>query len=250
MPLRQVLKQPCRSLPLTSDGESVRPKRGTTLGPHNLFITKKLPCAAMESVYNLFTFHRQIGEREEVFARKDSIPRSLLLPDSRNINGKSTKISIDWIKSAYVVEEPTATETSTLNQINPVITNRLLHVDVVASRRCTIPYIFFFRSSDPRQMRHTMVSALGYIPMVINTNMQEISLGVILLNGFSGTLEVGPELQLRNGTFLISFHNFSIRVNEKAYTSKEIPTYKALPSILLNLGIHYWDHNSDHNPSL
>uniref|UniRef100_A0A1A9URD6 Uncharacterized protein n=1 Tax=Glossina austeni TaxID=7395 RepID=A0A1A9URD6_GLOAU len=103
--------------------------------------------------------------------------------------------------------------------------------------------------------------------------IEEISPGVILLNGFSGTLEVGPELQLLNGTFLISFHNASIRVNGKAYTSKEIPTYKALPSILqlmpeekerkrlvslhivryppiLNLGIHYWDHNSDRNPSL
>uniref|UniRef100_A0A1A9V0V3 Uncharacterized protein n=1 Tax=Glossina austeni TaxID=7395 RepID=A0A1A9V0V3_GLOAU len=62
--------------------------------------------------------------------------------------------------------------------------------------------------------------------------IEEISPGVILLNGFSGILKVGTELQLLNGTFLVSFHNVSIRVNGKAYTSKEIPTYKALPSIL------------------
>uniref|UniRef100_A0A1B0C432 Uncharacterized protein n=1 Tax=Glossina palpalis gambiensis TaxID=67801 RepID=A0A1B0C432_9MUSC len=62
--------------------------------------------------------------------------------------------------------------------------------------------------------------------------IDEISSRVILLNGFSGTVEVETEQQLLNGTFLIRFHNVSIRVNGKTYISKEIPTYKVLPSIL------------------
>uniref|UniRef100_A0A1B0BKR6 Uncharacterized protein n=1 Tax=Glossina palpalis gambiensis TaxID=67801 RepID=A0A1B0BKR6_9MUSC len=86
--------------------------------------------------------------------------------------------------------------------------------------------VFEYITSEIKKPTRNIVNS-QHFPVI-----DEISSGVILLNGFSGTLEVETEQELLNGTFLIRFHNVSIRVNGNTYTSKEIPTYKALPSIL------------------
>lgn len=61
--------------------------------------------------------------------------------------------------------------------------------------------------------------------------IEEISTGIVILNGFNGSIAIGPTEQHLDGTFLIKFHNTSIIVNEQIFTSKEESNHHILPAI-------------------
>lgn len=63
-------------------------------------------------------------------------------------------------------------------------------------------------------------------------HIEEISSGVILLNNFNGTILINSEPQDLNGTFLVKFHNASITVEGKTFTSYESSNFEVLPAIL------------------
>lgn len=63
-------------------------------------------------------------------------------------------------------------------------------------------------------------------------SIDEISPGLILLNQFTGILNMKNETYNLNGTFLVKFDNTTITINNRSFTSKEISTFQALPAIL------------------
>lgn len=61
---------------------------------------------------------------------------------------------------------------------------------------------------------------------------EEIAPGVLFLNQFSGSVQIGNSSYNLNGTFLIKYRNISIMANGRNFTSSEISTTKILPAIL------------------
>lgn len=63
--------------------------------------------------------------------------------------------------------------------------------------------------------------------------IEEINQGTIILNQFKGTLEIleNKKYQL-TGTYLIQFHNKTITIENRTFTSKEISSLKPLPAVL------------------
>lgn len=62
--------------------------------------------------------------------------------------------------------------------------------------------------------------------------IDEISTGVLLLNQFTGLLETEDITHKLNGTFLIKFHNSTVRINGNTFISQEASMITALPAIL------------------
>lgn len=61
---------------------------------------------------------------------------------------------------------------------------------------------------------------------------EEISPGLILLNQFTGPIEIDENPLMLNGTFIIRFHNASIRIRSQIYQSFETSKHQPLPAIL------------------
>lgn len=63
--------------------------------------------------------------------------------------------------------------------------------------------------------------------------IQEINEGTILLNQFNGFLEIFEnKIYQLSGTYLIQFHNETIKIENRTFTSKEVSHLKALPAVL------------------
>lgn len=71
------------------------------------------------------------------------------------------------------------------------------------------------------------VSNNQHIPEV-----EEISEGLLLLNQFNGSIKIENVVRNLSGTFLIKFHNTSIVVKEKTFTSTEEFVRRTLPPVL------------------
>lgn len=64
-------------------------------------------------------------------------------------------------------------------------------------------------------------------------SIEELYEGTILLNNFNGTVNVeGHETHSLSGTYIIQFHNETLIIKNKTYTSKENIFVKPLPAIL------------------
>lgn len=64
-------------------------------------------------------------------------------------------------------------------------------------------------------------------------SVEELYEGTILLNNFKGSVNVeGYETYALSGTYLIQFHNETLTIKNKTYTSKESVFVKPLPAIL------------------
>lgn len=62
--------------------------------------------------------------------------------------------------------------------------------------------------------------------------VEEIKLGVLLLNSFNGNIEINSEIRNLTGTHLINYHNATIKVNGKTYSNFEAIPLQAIPAIL------------------
>lgn len=62
--------------------------------------------------------------------------------------------------------------------------------------------------------------------------VDEITEGLILLNQFSGIILVQNETYNLTGTFLIKFHNTSLSINDRTFTSREQSIIQAVPAIM------------------
>ena len=72
----------------------------------------------------------------------------------------------------------------------------------------------------------TMTNA-QHIPQI-----EEINPGILLLNAYNGTIEIGEKLVNLEGTFLLEFHNATIKANQRTYESRQISKAKPLPAII------------------
>lgn len=62
--------------------------------------------------------------------------------------------------------------------------------------------------------------------------IDEIATGVLLLNDFNGTVDINNSSQILIGTFLLKFHNATITVEDKSFTSNETSNIEPMPAIL------------------
>lgn len=62
--------------------------------------------------------------------------------------------------------------------------------------------------------------------------VEEISDGLLLVNQFNGNITIEGETRTIVGTFLIKYHNASININNRKFSSKTKPTLHVLPAIL------------------
>lgn len=62
--------------------------------------------------------------------------------------------------------------------------------------------------------------------------IEEITPGVILLNQFNETVYINNEPQQLSGTYILQFHNTSIRILDKSYNFFETSHLQPLPAIL------------------
>ncbi|XP_033154952.1 uncharacterized protein LOC117137558 [Drosophila mauritiana] len=62
--------------------------------------------------------------------------------------------------------------------------------------------------------------------------IDEIAPGVILLNKFSGKISVNGTTSTLNGSFVISFSNTTIEIDEQAFTNKYTVHHQPMPAIL------------------
>lgn len=64
------------------------------------------------------------------------------------------------------------------------------------------------------------------------STIDEISEGLILLNQFTGTINISGITHQLNGTFLLKFHNESITIGKKTFIAKEGVTHQTPPAFL------------------
>lgn len=62
--------------------------------------------------------------------------------------------------------------------------------------------------------------------------VQELLPGTILLNKFSGKILISKESYDLNGTYLIKFHNETLKVNGKTFVFSEISLSRPLPAVV------------------
>lgn len=62
--------------------------------------------------------------------------------------------------------------------------------------------------------------------------VEEVESGLILLNDFTGNIFVNESEQKLNGSYLIRFHNVSVKINNSEFESKEVAYSKPLPALL------------------
>lgn len=62
--------------------------------------------------------------------------------------------------------------------------------------------------------------------------IEEIDEGIILLNQFNGSITIDNKQQILIGTYLIKFHDTTITINGRNFSSKEISKFRILPPIL------------------
>lgn len=62
--------------------------------------------------------------------------------------------------------------------------------------------------------------------------VEEISPGTILLNQFRGTVNINGEPQNLTGTYVLQFHNATVKIFDKSYEFFEVTNIQPLPAIL------------------
>lgn len=62
--------------------------------------------------------------------------------------------------------------------------------------------------------------------------IEQIQPGMILLNEFKGTINTGTTDRMITGTYLIKFHNLTIRINNETYSSLEASPLETVPAIM------------------
>lgn len=62
--------------------------------------------------------------------------------------------------------------------------------------------------------------------------IEEIESGVILLNGYNGSIYIDETYRSLSGTFLIKFHNSTIKANNRTFSNMEASPLKMIPALL------------------
>lgn len=84
-----------------------------------------------------------------------------------------------------------------------------------------IPHLLNSRASNCTRINNQ------HVPSV-----EEVAPGILLLNQYTGSIEVNEEMIPLDGSYLIQFHNTSIRIQNQVFKSTEVVGYKPLPAVL------------------